>query len=96
MKHTQPRQSSFAMLFDPALALAAANRAAQWDLPRRVCRPLDRHVGSRASANSAAYDAEVELSAIPEEEMLDEPHSTNSGKAAVLGQDADFEDDDEL
>ncbi len=96
MKHTLHRQSSFAILFDPALALAAADRAAQWDLPRRVCRPLDRYAGSRASASSAAYDAEVELAAIPEEEMPDEPPGIPSGQTADPGQDADFEDSDEL
>ena len=47
------QQSSFAALFDPAVARAAAQRAAQWNLPRHTCRPLDRYTGARVSADLA-------------------------------------------
>ena len=50
MKQAMQMQSSFAMLFDPAVARAAAERAARWDLPRQVCRPLDRYAGARVNA----------------------------------------------
>ena len=59
MKHAMPTQSSFAMLFNPKLVHAVAERAAQWDLPRHTCRPLDRH-NPRVDADLAAYDAAVE------------------------------------
>ncbi len=88
MKHTV-EQSSFATLFSPAVALAAAARAAKWDLPRHMCRPLDRYVGSRVSADLAAFDAQVDLTPIPEEEMLEELQNTASGNAED-DQDSDF------
>lgn len=94
MKHTMPPQSSFAILFDPAVARAAAERAAQWDLPRHMCHPLDRYAGSRVSSDLAAYDAAVDLAPVPEEEMREEPRSAASREADTL--DSDFEDEDDL
>ncbi len=79
--------SSFAMLFDPSLALAAAKRAAQWDLPRRICRPLDRCGSNRLSAELAAYDAAVESALVAEEECKDEPLNAVSGNSTVLDPD---------
>lgn len=79
--------SSFAMLFDPSLALAAAKRAAQWDLPRRICRPLDRCGGPRLSADLAAYDAAVESAPIAEEECSNEQLNAVSGNSAILDSD---------
>lgn len=58
---------SFAQLFDPAIAQATAERAAKWNLPRRVCRPLDRRVAITVSAEVAAYDASVENTEIEDE-----------------------------
>jgi hypothetical protein len=63
------RQSSFAALFDPAVARAAAERAAQWNLPRHTCRPLDRYTGARVNAALASYDAEVDGAAAPEDDL---------------------------
>jgi hypothetical protein len=53
-------QYSYAILHDPAVVQAAAERAAKWDLPRRICRPLDRRVVAPISADLAAYDAAIE------------------------------------
>ena len=95
MKNAAPVQSSsFAMLFDPAVALAAAERASHWDLPRHMCRPLDHYRGSRVNSDLAAYDAAVELAPVSEEEMRDEPPNT-AGNESAAG-DADFDDDDDL
>jgi cob(I)alamin adenosyltransferase len=60
-------QYSFAMLLEPAVVQAAAERAAKLDLPRRICRPLDRRVVVAVDAEVAAYDATVEATAISEE-----------------------------
>ena len=60
-------QYSFANLFDPAMARAAVERAAQWKLPRRVCRPLDHYIGPYVNADSVTFDAEIELDPISEE-----------------------------
>jgi len=65
MEQTEAMQPSFAALFDPAIARAAAARAAQWKLPRHVCRPLDQRTGAQVSADMAAYDAAVDRSAVP-------------------------------
>ena len=95
MKNAAPVQSSssFAMLFDPAVALAAAERAAHWDLPRHICRPLDRYHGSRVNSALAAYDAAVDLAPLPEEELPNEP--TTAG-IETAGRDSDFDDSDDL
>lgn len=96
MKQAMPVQSSFAMLFDPALARAAAEHAAKWDLPRYICRPLDQYRGSRVNSALAAYDAEVELAPVSEEEIHEVLMSAVSSahRAAEAEGDADFEDDD--
>lgn len=60
-------QYSFAQLFEPAVVQAAAQRAAKLDLPRRICRPLDRRVVVAVSAEVAAFDATVEAMAINDE-----------------------------
>ena len=92
MKHATRQQASFAMLFDPALAQAAAERAAQWNLPRRMCHPLDCCVRRRVNAELAAFDAAIDLAPVPEEAMLEEPQSDNSGSADS----PDLADADEL
>ncbi len=67
MEHIAFPQYSYAMLLEPAIVHAAAERAAKWDLPRRICRPLDRRVVAPISAEVAAYDATVEETPIDEE-----------------------------
>ncbi len=58
---------SFAMLVDPEFVQAVTRRAAQWNLPRRICRPLDRCSAPRVSAEVAAYDAAVDLAEVEPE-----------------------------
>jgi hypothetical protein len=67
MEQTAFPQYSYAMLLEPAVVLAAAERAAKWDLPRRICRPLDRRLVAPISAEVAAYDATVEETPISDE-----------------------------
>jgi len=66
MKQAVPLHSSYAALFDPAVALAAAQRATQWDLPRHICHPLDRYHGQRVNPDLAAFDAAVQRRAAGE------------------------------
>jgi hypothetical protein len=66
MEHTEFPQYSFALLLEPAIVLAAAERATKWNLPRRICRPLDRRVAAPVSAEVAAYDATVEATPMNE------------------------------
>jgi hypothetical protein len=67
MEQTAIPQYSFAMLLDPAVVVAAAERASKWDLPRRICRPLDRRTAMPVNPDVAAYDATVEDAAGTEE-----------------------------
>jgi hypothetical protein len=83
------QQSSFAALFDPAVARAAAERAAQWNLPRHTCRPLDRYTGARVSADLAHYDAEVD-DATSIEDDLPEELAASCGIAEQLDGDDDL------
>ena len=92
MKHTTRKQSSYATLFDPVVAREVAARAAQLNLPRRECHPLDRYPGRRVAADLAAYDAEVELAPAPEEEILEEPPRNE----ATPNHDSDGEDKDDF
>ncbi|MEO7725832.1 MAG: hypothetical protein ABIS45_01100 [Burkholderiales bacterium] len=87
MKHAVPTQSSFAMLFDPELARAVTARAAQWDLPRHMCRPLDRE-GPRVTAGLAADDEALELAP-----QTDEPLREDATDDAAAGADAEDTDD---
>ena len=91
MKRTTRRQSSYATLFDPVVARAVAARAAQLNLPRRECHPLDRYPGRRVAADLAAYDAEVELTATPEEVIPVEPQYDETRLASAA--DTDLEDE---
>jgi hypothetical protein len=72
MTHEITQQFSFAAMFDPAVARAAVERAAQWNLPRHICHPLDRPFGGRANAALAAYDAEVDCAPISDEDLIEE------------------------
>jgi hypothetical protein len=92
MEHATTQTYSFAALFDPEVARAAAARGAQWNLPRQMCRPLDRYVGPRVNADLAAFDAEVELAPLADEDLDEE---SNDSIIARARQGADFEDADE-
>ena len=94
MKHAMPLQSSYAALFDPAVARAVVEHAAQWNLPRYICHPLDRYTERRASADLAAFDAAVDLAPVPEAEIPEDAQSATDKAGAAP--DADFENDDDL
>ena len=73
MKQSISLQSSYAALFDPAIAREVAARAARWNLPRHECHPLDRYTGKRVAAELAAYDDAVESAPVGADEADDEP-----------------------
>ncbi len=93
MKQALPLQSSYAALFDPTVALAAAKRAAQWDLPRHICHPLDRYTGRRVNADLAAFDAEVDLAPAADEGLCEESQSTSINAGDSVNEDWDSEHD---
>lgn len=94
MSHVMPMQSSFAALFDTSVARAVVERAARWNLPRRICHPLDQFTGKRANADLAAFDAEVDSAPIPESELPDDAQVTVKTLQATA--DSDLEDDSDL
>jgi hypothetical protein len=100
MKNTQSKVFSYATLFDPVVARAVAARAAQWDLPRHECHPLDRYPGRRVAADLAAYDEQVELAPVPEEDNREELRCDEPGHEAAedpdYDDDEDFDDDDDF
>jgi hypothetical protein len=102
MEDTQSKVFSFEALFDPVVARAVAARAAQWDLPRYECHPLDRYPGRRVAvtADLAAYDAEIELAPVPEEDDVQELQCDDPGHEVEedpdYDDDEDFDDDDEF
>jgi len=67
MEQIEFPQYSFAQLIEPAVVQAAADRIARCNLPRRICRPLDRRMHVPVSAEVAAYDATVEASSVDDE-----------------------------
>ena len=73
MEDAIPMTSSFAALFDPAVVRELAARAARWDLPRRMCRPLDTYAGKRVAAELAAYDDAIDSAPVRGDEINDEP-----------------------
>lgn len=87
-------QSSFAAMFDPAVARAAAERAAKWNLPRHTCRPLDRYCGSKVGADLAAFDEACELAPVGEDEIVEEPLHAATDTGVDI--DTDFDEDDDL
>ena len=99
MENSQTKVFSFEALFDPMVARAAAARAAQWNLPRHECHPLDRYPGRRKAADLAKFDEEIELAAVPEEEEAEELQFNDagdkSGKDLDFDDDADFDDDED-
>lgn len=48
------------LLIDPAAALTVIERISKAELPRKICRPLDRRREERENAELARYDAEIE------------------------------------
>ena len=91
MKHAMPKQSSYAALFDPVVARAVAARAAQWNLPRHECHPLDRYAGKRVAAELSAFDAAIESAAVADNEVADEPQQVCGRPEQDI--DADSDDD---
>jgi hypothetical protein len=91
MKPAIPLPFSYAALFDPAVALAAAKRAEHWNLPRHICHPLDHYTGRRASAVLSVFDAAVDSAPISEDDLEAEMQyaATTVGDST----DPDFEDD---
>jgi hypothetical protein len=93
MRNAMLKQSSYAALFDPVVARAAAARAAKWDLPRHECHPLDRYAGKRVAADLAAFDEAIELAPVAADEIADEPGRDSVG-VAESADDADFDDEE--
>ena len=93
MRNAMPKQSSYAALFDPMVAREAAARAAQWNLPRHECHPLDHYAGRRVNSTLAAYDEAVDMAPVAADEIAEEVERDCVGVAEVAD-DSDFDDEE--
>jgi hypothetical protein len=59
----------FGLILDPQMIAGAIKRAAEWNLPRRECHPLDRRPVRRLSVELERCDAEIEAASVPDEEL---------------------------
>jgi len=60
MEQTVAPAQGWALLLDPAAAQSVIEHISKLNLPRRICRPLDRRREQIENAELARYDAEVE------------------------------------
>jgi len=67
MEETFALAQRWALLVDPAAAQSVFERIAKLELPRRVCRPLDRRREQIENAALAQFDAEIEAEIEAEE-----------------------------
>ena len=93
MEHCLNLPNRYAMILDTETIKGVIAHAAQLNLPRRECRPLDRYRGKCANAALAKYDAEVDA-APPANEELDSVEAVVEASAASAAENADFADDD--
>jgi len=63
MEHVSTNTRAWNLLFDPAAANAIIEHVSRLELPRRVCRPLDRRRGRIENSDLARFDAAVEATA---------------------------------
>ena len=95
MEHQLNLPNRFALILDPETIQGALKRAAEWKLPRRECRPLDRYTGKRVNSELAQYDAEIEAAPMADEEM-DRIDAMIEASRAPVRSDVDFDDDEEF
>jgi len=69
MERSQNTPNRFAMIIDAETIAEVLKRTAQWDLPGRVCRPLDHRAGHCANVELERYDAEVDKAPLTDEEL---------------------------
>jgi len=102
MEQTPVLAQRWALLVDPAAAHSVIERISKLELPRRICRPLDR--GSKPTANAelrqfdAAIEAAVEAEASSEwaeieDSFEDEAEGDEDWAAAEAYDDAEMESD---
>ncbi len=69
MERSQNTPNRYAMIIDAETIAEVLKRTAQWDLPGRVCRPLDHRAGKGANVELERYDAEVDKAPLTDEEL---------------------------
>jgi len=69
MERSLNAPNRYALIIDAETIAEALKRTAQWDLPGRVCRPLDHRAGKCANVELARYDAEVDKAPLTDEEL---------------------------
>jgi hypothetical protein len=69
MEHYQNLVTRYAMILDTEAIKGVIAHAANLNLPRRECHPLDRYRGKCANVALAKYDAEVDVAPLANEEL---------------------------
>jgi len=69
MEHVPAVCESWTLLLDPAATQSLIERVSKLNLPRRVCRPLDRKHGQGINADLARFDDAIEAEAANDEIM---------------------------
>ena len=89
MNHSLNLPNRFAMILDTEAIKSVIAHAAELNLPRRECHPLDRYRGTYANAVLAKYDAEVDATPLANEDL-----NMSEAENASVSQDADIVADD--
>jgi len=63
MEHAPAVTQPWTLLLDPAAAQSMVERVAKLNLPRRICRPLDRRRQPIMNAELARFDSAIEAEA---------------------------------
>jgi len=69
MEHCLNLPNRYAMILDTETIRAAVAHAAQLNLSRRECHPLDRYRGKCANADLLKFDAEADAAPLTTEEL---------------------------
>ena len=87
--------SRYALILDQDTIQTVLKRAAQWNLPRRECHPLDHYNGKRVSKDVARYDEEIDANLIEEDVEEASLHAAADYVTENAEADDDFEDREE-
>ena len=93
MERSQKTPNRYALILDADTITDVLKSVAQWDLPGRVCRPMDHRAGKCANVELERYDAEIDKATLTDEE-LDMIDTTTCPECKAPSVDRDFKDDE--
>ena len=69
MERSHNTPNRYALILDAETIADVLKSVAQWDLPGRVCRPMDHRAGKCANVELERYDAEIDKATLTDEEL---------------------------